>query len=60
MSDKCDCAGDVLSEQDVAKIMATINAKTAAQRKICADAGAAIAALDLESAELVARFHAGK
>lgn len=45
-----------MTEAELSQALADIGVETAKQRKIIADAGAAIAALDLKQAELFAEF----
>lgn len=46
-----------MDEKEFHKAMSVLSIKTAAQRKIIAEAGAEIARLELESAELVGKMH---
>lgn len=45
-----------MTEAEMNVVMVDIGVETAKQRKIIADAGAAIAALELKSAEMFAEF----
>ena len=46
-----------MDEKELHKAMSVLSIKTAAQRKIIAEAGAEIARLELESAELLGKMH---